>query len=106
MSYKITFSNNPVCKVKIVVENGLGNCLELFRQNWLWKLKLYKGYINVFLYEIMHYSNMIMITCVMKAKEKTRVILLYEKVQLNVCKRLFDNEYLISIHDISSYSCI
>ena len=42
----------------------------------------------------------------MKAKENTRIILLYEKVQLNVYKRLFDNEYLISIHDISSYSCI
>ena len=28
------------------------------------------------------------------------------KVQLNVYKILFDNEYLISIHDISSYSCI
>ena len=93
--------------VKIVVKNRLGNCLELFRQNWLWKLKLYKSYINILLYEIMHYSNMIMITCVMKAKENiTRIILLYEKVQLNVYKRLFDNEYLISIHDISSYSCI
>ena len=54
----------------------------------------------------MHHSNMIMITCVMKAKEKTRIILLYEKVQLNVYKRLFDNEYLISIYDINSYSCI
>ena len=31
---------------------------------------------------------------------------LYDKIQLNVYKRLFDNEYLISIHDISSYSCI
>ena len=92
--------------VQIVVKNGLGNCLELFRQNWLWKLKLYKSYINILLYEIMHHSNMIMITCVMKAKENTRIILLYEKVQLNVYKRLFDNEYLISIHDISSYSCI
>ena len=49
---------------------------------------------------------MIMIICVMKAKENTRIILLYEKVQLNVYKRLFDNEYLTSIHDISSYSCI
>ena len=28
------------------------------------------------------------------------------KVQLNVYKRLFNNEYLIGIHDISSYSCI
>ena len=28
------------------------------------------------------------------------------KVHLNVYKRLFDNEYLIGIHDISSYSCI
>ena len=46
----------------------------------------------------MNHSNMIMITCVIKAKENTRVILLYEKVQLNVYKRLFDNEYLISIH--------
>ena len=54
----------------------------------------------------MHHSNMIVITCVMKAKENTRIILLYEKVQLNAYKRLFDIEYLISIHDISSYSCI
>ena len=54
----------------------------------------------------MHHSNMIVITCGMKAKKNTRIILLYEKVQLNVYKRLFDNEYLISIHDISSYSCI
>ena len=92
--------------MKIVVENGLGNYLKLFRKNWLWKLKLYKGYINVLLYEIMHHSTMIMITCVMEAKENTHIILLYEKVQLNVYKRLFDNEYLISIHDISSYSCI
>ena len=67
---------------------------------------MYKGYINVLLYEIMHHSKMIMITCVMKGKENTHIILLYEKVQLNVYKRLFDNEYLISIHDISSYSCI
>ena len=78
----------------------------MFRQNWLWKFKLYKNYINVLLYEIMHHSKLIMITCVMKAKENTRIILLYEKVQLNVYKILFDNEYLISIHDISSYSCI
>ena len=78
----------------------------MFKQNWLWKLKLYKGYLNVLLYEIMHHSNMIMIICVMKAKENTRIILLYEIVQLNVYKRLFDNEYLISIHDINSYSCI
>ena len=78
----------------------------MFRQNWLWKLKLYKGYLNVLFYEIMHHSNMIMIICVMKAKENTRIILLYEIVQLNVYKRLFDNEYLISIHDINSYSCI
>ena len=78
----------------------------MFRHNSLWKLKLYKSYINVLLYEIMHHSNMIMITCVMKAKENIRIILLYEKVQLNVYKRLFDNEYLISIHDINSYSCI
>ena len=92
--------------VKFVVENGLRNCLELFRQNWLWKLKLYKGYINVLLYEIMHHCKLIMITCVMKAKENTRKILLYEKVQLNVYKILFYNEYLISIHDINSYSCI
>ena len=54
----------------------------------------------------MHHSKLIMITCVMKGKENTRIILLYEKVQLNVYKRLFDNEYLISIHDINSYSCI
>ena len=70
------------------------------------KIELYKGYINVLLYEIMHHSKLIMITCVMKGKENTRIILLYEKVQLNVYKRLFDNEYLISIHDINSYSCI
>ena len=92
--------------VKIVVANKLGSCLKLFRQNWLWKLKLYKGYINVLLYEIMHHSKLIMITCVIKDKENTRVILLYEKVQLNAYKRLFGNEYLISIHDINSYSCI
>ena len=49
---------------------------------------------------------MIMITCVLKAKENTLIILVYEKVQLNVYKILFDNKYLISIHDISSYSCI
>ena len=49
---------------------------------------------------------MIMITCVMKAKENTGIILLYENVQLNAYKRLFDNEYLISIHDISNYSSI
>ena len=55
--------------VKLVVENGLESCLELFRQNWLWKLKLYKGYINVLLYEIMHHSKLIRITYVRKAKE-------------------------------------
>ena len=44
--------------------------------------------------------------CYMKAKKNTRIILLYDKVQLNVYKILFDNEYLISIHDINSYSCI
>ena len=49
--------------------------------NWLWKLKLYKDYINLLLYEIMHHSKMIMITCVMKAKENTSIFLLYEKVQ-------------------------
>ena len=54
----------------------------------------------------MYHSNIIMITCVMKVKENTRIILLYEKIQLNVYKRLFDNEYLISIYDINSYSCI
>ena len=54
----------------------------------------------------MHHSNMIMITCVMKVKDNTYIIVLYEKVQLNVYKRLFDNKYLISIHDIISYSCI
>ena len=78
----------------------------MLKHNLLWKLKLYKGYINVLLYEIMHHSNMIMITCVMKAKENTRIILLYEKIQLNVYKRLFNNDYLISIHDINNYSCI
>ena len=54
----------------------------------------------------MHHNNMIMITCVMKVKDNTYIIVLYEKIQLNVYKRLFDNEDLISIHDISSYSCI
>ena len=79
----------------------------MFKQNWLWKLKLYKGYIIVLLYEIMHHNNMIMITCVLKVKENTCIILLYEKkLQLNAYKRLFDNEYLISIHDINNYSCI
>ena len=62
--------------VKIVVENGLGRCLELFRQNWLWKLKLYKDYINLLLNEIIHHSKMIMITCAMKAKENTHINLL------------------------------
>ena len=52
----------------------------------------------------MHHNTMIMITCVMKVKENTRIILLYEKkLQLNAYKRLFDNEYLISIHDIRRY---
>ena len=53
----------------------------------------------------MHHNNMIMITCVMKVKENTRIILLYEKnkLQLNAYKKLFDNEYLISIHDIMRY---
>ena len=52
----------------------------------------------------MHHNNMIMITCVMKVKENTRIILLYEKkLQLNAYKRSFDNEYLISIHDIMRY---
>ena len=77
-------SNNPVYRVNIVVENGLGSCLELFMQNWLWKLKLYKGYINLLLYEIIHHSKMIIITCVMKSKENTRIFLLYEKVQSTV----------------------
>ena len=81
MSYKATFSNNPVYGVKIVVENELGSWLELFKQNWLWKLKLYKGYINLLLYEIMHHSKMIMITCVMKDKENTRIILLYKSAK-------------------------
>ena len=45
----------------------------------------------------MHHSNMIMITCIMKVKDNTYIILLYEKVQLNVYKRLFENEYLISM---------
>ena len=40
---------------------------------------MYKGYIIVLLYEIMHHNNMIMITCVMKVKENTSIILLYEK---------------------------
>ena len=69
----------PFTGSTIVVENGLGSCLELFRQNWLWKLKLYKDYITVWLYEIMHHNNMIMITCVMKVKENTSIILLYAK---------------------------
>ena len=51
----------------------------------------------------MHHSKLIMITCVMKSEENTRIILVYEKVQLNVYKRLFDTEYLISIHDINGY---
>ena len=51
----------------------------------------------------MHHSKLIMIACVMKAKENTHIILLYEKVQLNAFKRLFDNEYLIHIYDINSY---
>ena len=54
----------------------------------------------------MHHSKLIMITYVMKAKENTLIILLYEKVYLNAYKILFDNEYLISIHDINSYSYI
>ena len=52
----------------------------------------------------MSYNNMIMMTYVMKVKENTHIIHYMKKVQLNVYKRLFDNEYLISIHDISSYS--
>ena len=79
LSYNITLSNNSVYRVKMVVENGLRSCLELFRHNWLWKLKLYKGYIIVLLYELMHHNNVIMITCVMKVKENTRIILLYEQ---------------------------
>ena len=62
----------------------LESCLELFMQNWLWKLKLYKGYINLLLYEIMHHSKMIMITYVIKAKENKRIFFLYEKVQSTV----------------------
>ena len=80
----ITLSKNPIYMVKIVVENGLGSCLELLRQNWSWKLKLYKDYINLLLYEIMYHSKMIMITCVMKDKENKRIYLLYEKVQSTV----------------------
>ena len=41
----------------------------------------------------MHNSEMIMITCVMKAKENTRIILLYEKVQSTV--KCFIRDYLI-----------
>ena len=48
------------------------------------KIELYKDYINVLLYEIMHHSKLIMITCVMKDKKNTRIILLYEKVQSTV----------------------
>ena len=62
----------------------LGSCLELFMQNWLWKLKLYKGYINLLLYEIMHHSKIIMVTCVIKAKENKRIFFLFEKVQSTV----------------------
>ena len=40
---------------------------------------MYKGFIIVLLYEIMHHKNMIMITGVMKVKENTRIILLYDK---------------------------
>ena len=54
----------------------------------------------------MPHSKLIIITCVMKVKENTRIVLLYEKVQFNAYKRLFDNEYLKSIHVINSYSCI
>ena len=36
---------------------------------------------NFMLYEIMHHSKMIMITCVMKVKENTRIILLYESAK-------------------------
>ena len=79
LSKNITFSNNFVYMVKIVVENGLGSCLDLFRHNWLWKLKFYKCYIIVLLYEIMHHNNMIMITWVIKGKDNTHIILLYEK---------------------------
>ena len=57
----------------------LGAASNCSGRNGLWKLKLYKGYIIVLLYEIMHHNNMIMITCVMKVKESTRIILLYEK---------------------------
>ena len=57
----------------------LGAALNCPGRNGLWKLKLYKGYIIVLLYEIMHHNNMIMITCVMKVKENTRIIFLYEK---------------------------
>ena len=47
---------------------------------------------------------MIMITCVMKVGDNTGIILLYEKkLQINAYKRLFDKEYLISIHDIMRY---
>ena len=84
MGYKITLSNNLVYRVKIIVENGRGSCLELFKQNWLWKLKLYTCYINLLLYEIMHHSKMIMIICVMTAKDNTRIFLQYEKVQSTV----------------------
>ena len=41
--------------------------------------------------------------CYMKSKDNKRIIVLYEKLQLNAYKRLFDNEYFISIHDINSY---
>ena len=40
---------------------------------------MYKGYIIVLLYEIMYHNNMIMITCVMKVKDNTSIIMLYEK---------------------------
>ena len=42
----------------------------------------------------------------MQAKENTRILLLQEKVQVNVYKISFDKDYLISIHDISNYSSI
>ena len=35
--------------------------------------------IIVLLYEIMHHNNMIIITCVMKFKDNTSIIMLYEK---------------------------
>ena len=78
LSLKITLSNNPIYRVKIVIENGLGSCPILFRKNWLWKLKLYKGYINLLLYEIV-YIDMIMIVSDMKSDHMNKNTNMFDK---------------------------